>query len=215
VSKRRRSLTWSLVATLVVASLLIRSTPAAACPLDGGATNGTDSGIEFGMPDYPGDDNPYDDQGSYSVDNNWHDSWFYEWCTGNDQTRDQFLKWSQAAVDTLVANQCCRTLGVEVHVYPQTSYNCVCSQSTNLPYNFWFVAPWFWQDQQGYEEVSFIMDDPQLLVADTNYWTQISWSQEQTAFSWSETIVQWMENPPGYASIAWDAIGNWSKRTQQ
>jgi hypothetical protein len=215
----RRSITFAIITLLVGSgSLFFGSTPAAACPVDGGTVNGMDSGLEYGYPPgyYPGDDNPYDDQGTYSVDNDWHDSRLYEWCTANDQMREDWLRWSSSAIDALVAQQCCRTLGVETHVYPHTSYNCVCAQSSNLPYTFLFIANAFWEGQQGYAETSFIMDDPQFLVANTNYWAQLTWSQEPTAFSWMETIVQWMKNPEDfYESVAWDAVGNWSKQTQQ
>jgi hypothetical protein len=174
--KRSRSL-----AVVIVLLLSLAGTPAAVsgasvvCTVNNGTVNGSDSGLNG----FPGSDNPDGVDGSYSVSGSRHDSTEYEYCEPShdwfDETR---MMWNSTAVTKLRNEAGTHTIQVEQNVLPETSYNYTGGHSSNLPYSFIYVADVGQQASQGFEEVSYVVMDPSLIVANVDYYGYLQWQQE-------------------------------------
>ncbi len=186
------------------------------CSVNNGARNGSDSASASG---FPGNDNPDGVTGSYSVDNGWHDSNEYEWCEpSHDWFKESYLRWSSSAVMKLTNERSTHTIQVEQQVYPETSYNYTGGHDSDLPYSSIYVADIFEQARQHYEEVSFVVYDPGLIVANYNYHGYLQWDQEaENAFNntspvLDHVVVQIEYGDKGLNVQNYDIIGSWSKK---
>jgi hypothetical protein len=179
----------------------------AACIVDGGANNGTDSGAEFGLVGFPGfDSGPVNDQGTWAPDNPWHDNWLKEWCEPNhDWIHDNFIRWSGARWDKIQASKATRRIAQDVNIAPETSYNWRQASST-LPFTHFYNADIFEQWSQGYEEISFLISDVSQIGKGVNYNTRSQWDQEGVALNWVDSKSQWTDNA-WYQTFQWDVIG--------
>jgi hypothetical protein len=171
------------------------------------------------MTGFPGTDNPNGDTGSYSVDNIWHDSTEFEWCEpSHDWFKEDWLRWSSAATTKLTNERATHTIQVEQQVYPQTSYNYASGHDSNLPYNRIYVADIISQNQQGFEEVSFMVDDPGLITAGVNYHAYLQWEQEaKSGFPNTSPLLDHVITTIEYGNKAYfvqnyDWIGLWYKK---
>lgn len=170
--------TLAIIAGVALLAAALPSTVAATdvvCTVNNGAIDGSDS---LGGA-YPGSDNPDGLTGSYSVDNNWHDSTEYEWCSpSHDWFKEKYVRWSSAAATKLHNKASTRTIQLEQNVYPADSYNYTGGHDSDLPYTSIYVADAAEQASQGYEEVSFVVYDPSRIAAGVNYHGYLQWEQE-------------------------------------
>ena len=205
-----------LAAVLLVGALPDRAMATnVVCTVGNGAINGSDSlGGTF-----PGNDNPNNDTGTYSVDNVWHDATEYEWCVpSRDWFKDRYLRWSAAAVALLTANRSSWTIQVEQDVLPADSYNYAGSRDSSLPYNHFYVADAAEQTKDGYEDVSFGIYDPGTIVAGTNYYAYLQWEQEADGgFADFSPLLNYVDTKVTkgnklYFLINYDIIGRWWKK---
>lgn len=181
----------------------------AACQVDNGANNGTDSGTEFGLVGFPGSDaGPDNDQGSWAPDNNWHDNWLKEWCEpDHDWVHDNWIRWSGARWDKLQQFKDSRRIAQDVNIKPETSYNYVSgTASSTLPWTNFYTADPFEQWQQGYEEISFLISDVSRIGKGVNYNTRSQWNAEGPPLTWIQAKTQWTDNV-WYNTFNWDVIG--------
>jgi hypothetical protein len=206
-----RRLTALVIQATLLASLLSLAGPgsvAAACIVDDGANNGTDSGAEFGLVGFPGfDAGPANDQGSWAPDNIWHDSWLKEWCEpSHDWIHDNYIRWSGARWDKIQQFKTTRRIAQDVNIAPAESYNWAFQASSTLPWDYFYNADIFEQWNQGYEEISFLISDVTRIGKGTNYNTRSKWDQEGTALNWVDSKSQWTDNA-WYETFQWDKIG--------
>jgi hypothetical protein len=170
------NLRWILPISAFLVSLVLvfantKAVEASHCPIPDGSQNGTDV---F-------NDNPDGIDGSWSIDGVWHDSDLLEWASSGDLYRHQWVRWSQAAVDKIRADEAAdpnRKILIEMQVHPYTWYQWGFSWSSNLPIGQVYIADWFSSSSQGFEEASFVVVDMNQIQPLTNYNVQAYWNQE-------------------------------------
>lgn len=146
------------------------------CTINNGNNNGYD-----GRAGAPNSDNP-DTDGPFGPSSTWHDASIREWCfppEHYDQFRDDYLKWSQAAINYITTNNAWHNLEVEQDVYPDDAYNNNSEWiDSNLPWDFHFVSNVPEQVNQHYEESWIVVAEPRRIVANTNCHSWQKWLQE-------------------------------------
>lgn len=179
----------------------------AACIVDNGANNGTDSGVEFGLVGFPGsDDGPAHDQGSWAPTNNWHDSWLKEWCEpSHDWAYDNYIRWDGARWDKLQAFKSTRSIAQDINIRPPTSYNWTGQASSTLPFTAFYVADPVEQWFQGSEEISCANWRRSKIGKAVNYNTRSQWDQEGDPLDWIDSKSQWTDRE--FNGINFDVIG--------
>lgn len=185
------------------------------CTVNNGTINGSDS---LGG-QYPGIDDPFAGTASYSVSGFWHDATEYEWCAPTpDWFKDRDVKWNATAVQKLQNEAATRTIQLEQDVKPQDAYDYTGGHSSSLPYIWVYTADVAQQLADGYEDTSFGVSDPSLIIANVNYYGYLEWRQEADGgFLNGSPLLQWVETKitygkKDYTLINYDVIGHWTKK---
>jgi hypothetical protein len=140
----------------------------------------TDSAAEFGYSasDLPGTDTPaaYDSYTWYAADPAWHDMWLYDLQGSTDMVHDQYLRWTQTAVDAFRNDpslNLVHQITVDRNLYEAENY-----YSSNFPYWNHVEDEAEWEETyQGYEELEFGTTTPELIVPYQNYEIRSYWTQ--------------------------------------
>jgi len=180
---------------------------AAACIVNNGANNGTDSQAEFGLVGFPGSDlGPAGDQGTWAPTNSTHDSWLKEWCEpSHDWVHDNQIVWVGARWQKIQDFQASRNLAQDININDETHYNWTGNASSTLPWTDFYLADPIEQAIQNYEEISFLIGDVTDIGINVQYNTRSQWDQEQAVLGWIDSKSQWTDN--FFNSILWDQIG--------
>lgn len=198
------------VATAVLATSLLLGTSGgvqAACIVNNGANNGTDSQAEFGLVGFPGSDNgPAADQGTWAPANFTHDNWLKEWCEpSHDWVHDNEIAWFGANWDKIQANKASRKLAEDININDETHYNWTGNASSTLPWTDFYVADPLEQALQDYEEISFLIGDVSRIGKGVFYNTRSQWDQEKAVLGWIDSKAQWTDIL--FFGVNWDIIG--------
>ena len=213
-----RYLRLSVAVALLSTSVLLGTSDEvqAACIVNNGANNGTDSQAEFGLAGFPGsDDGPAHDQGTWAPSNFTHDSWLKEWCEpSHDWVHDNEIVWVGARWQKIQDFAASRKLAQDININDETHYNWTGAASSTLPWTEFYLADPVEQAFQNYEEISFLIGDVRRIGQGVFYNTRSQWDQEQAVLGWIDSKSQWTDN--FYNSIFFDQIGRMDdKKFQQ